>query len=56
MKKKNRWYRLAMGGTLFFAATLVGEQAMAQVKEKRDFARERYCIICQYDFLYGVLD
>lgn len=41
MKKKNRWYRLAMGGTLFFAATLVGEQAMAQVKEKRDFASEK---------------
>ena len=41
MKKKNRWYRLAMGGTLFFAATLVGEQAMAQVKEKRDFASKK---------------
>ena len=41
MKKKNRWYRLAMGGTFFFAAALVGEQAMAQVKVKRDFASDK---------------
>ena len=41
MKKKNRWYRLAMGGTFFFAAALLGEQTMAQVKVKRDFASDK---------------
>ena len=37
MNAKSFRYRLAMGGTLFFALALMGGEAMAQVKLKRNF-------------------
>lgn len=42
MNAKRFRYRLAMGGTLFFACALMGGQAMAQVKEKRDFPSDEH--------------
>ena len=41
MNAKGFRYRLVLGGTLFVAFTLMGGQAWAQVKEKRNFASDK---------------